>query len=87
MFTPFLDEELIVQAMRIEASRKINNQHKKIILREIAETIGLRKDVAWREKQAAQYGSWFDKALKKLSLKQQFPTKQDYINSLTKKSI
>jgi len=57
---PFLDDDLIKAAMGIPGERKINLEHKKIILREIAEELGLPKEIAWRQKQAAQYGSGFD---------------------------
>ncbi len=67
--TPFLDENLIKTAMGIDISKKISAEQKKIILREIAEELGLPKEFAWRKKQAAQYGSWFDKALEKLAKK------------------
>ncbi len=64
---PFLDDELIKVAMGIPGSRKIDAEHRKIILREIAEEFGLPKELAWRPKQAAQYGSGFDKAMRKLA--------------------
>ncbi len=66
---PFLDDDLIKAAMGIEGRRKINSEHKKIILREIAEELGLPKEIAWRQKLAAQYGSGFDKAMDKLAKK------------------
>jgi len=79
---PFLDEELIRSAMGIPGNLKINKDHKKVILREIAEELGLKKEFAWRLKKAAQYGSWFDKAMEKLAKQNDFKTKQDYIDSL-----
>lgn len=80
--TPFLDDEVIKIAMGIDISKKINEVHKKIILREIAEELGLPKEIAWREKKAAQYGSWFDKAIEKLARQKKFKTKGDYLKSL-----
>ncbi len=79
---PFLDEELIKTAMGIPGHLKINKEHKKIILREIAEELGLKKEFAWRLKKAAQYGSWFDKSMDKLAKQKGFKTKQDYVISL-----
>jgi len=81
VMTPFLDKDLIRIAMGIPSEKKINEKQKKIILREIAEELGLPKDVAWRDKKAAQYGSWFDKALKKIS-KQNNIYKQDFVKQL-----
>ncbi len=66
---PFLDDELIKAAMGIPGNRKISQEHRKIILREIAEELGLPKELAWRPKQAAQYGSGFDKAMRHLAHK------------------
>ncbi|MBI4451301.1 asparagine synthase C-terminal domain-containing protein [Candidatus Woesearchaeota archaeon] len=80
--TPFLDEHVIKAAMGIDASRKINSQHKKVILREIAEDLGLPHEVAWRAKKAAQYGSKLDWAMEKLAAKHGFQTKAEYVASL-----
>ncbi|HLF54184.1 MAG TPA: asparagine synthase-related protein [Candidatus Nanoarchaeia archaeon] len=79
--TPFLDDELIVKAMGIKGELKINKEHKKVILREIAEELGLPKEIAWRQKQAAQYGSGFDKAMEKLA-KQKGMGKSEYVRNL-----
>jgi asparagine synthase (glutamine-hydrolysing) len=78
---PFLDDELIITAMGISGEEKIKNGHKKAVLREIAEEMGLPKEIAWREKRAAQYGSGFDKAFDKLA-KQKKISKREYIKSL-----
>lgn len=82
---PFLDDELIKAAMGIPGEKKINSQHKKLILREIAEELGLPKEIAWRQKQAAQYGSGFDKAMEKLAKKVGM-SKSEYVKSLIKPS-
>ena len=79
--SPFLDEEVIVQAMGIPGDKKLNAQHKKVILREIAEQLGLPHEFAWRKKTAAQYGSKFDHALDKLA-KRVMLSKQDYVKTL-----
>jgi diphthine-ammonia ligase len=78
---PFLDDELIIAAMGISGEEKIKGEHKKAILREIAEELGLPHEIAWREKRAAQYGSGFDKAFDKLA-KQKKISKSEYIKSL-----
>ena len=41
MLTPFLDDDLIKKAMGIPGERKVNLEHRKIILSEIAEELGL----------------------------------------------
>lgn len=86
LLVPFLDEEVIIEAMKIEGDKKINDEHKKIILREIAEEFGLSKEFAWRKKQGAQYGSKFDKAIEKLAKMNGFEYKRDYIESLLKEN-
>lgn len=67
LLTPFLDEDLIKTAMQVPGEWKITAEQKKLILRETAESMGLHKEVAFRKKVAAQYGSGIDKVLEKLS--------------------
>jgi len=80
--TPFMDEDVIKAAMRIDISKKIDENHKKIVLREIAEEEGLQKLYAWRKKKGAQYGSKFDRALGKLAKKAGLKFKKEYLKSL-----
>ncbi|KYK26845.1 hypothetical protein AYK26_04645 [Euryarchaeota archaeon SM23-78] len=82
--TPFLDKELIGVAMKIPDNFKIDDNNAKIILREAAEELGLPKEIAWRRKRAAQYGSRLDKAIAKLAKKEGFEYKKDYLRSLEK---
>src|SRR3989344_4395128 len=79
---PYLDKDLVKYAMQIDSSLKITEQEKKIILRETAVHLGLKKEFAFRKKLAAQYGSGFHKAIDKLSRKNGFKFKKDYLNSL-----
>ena len=81
--TPFLDQELIATAMRVPGAYKVRGNERKVILREAAEELGLLHDVAWRKKQAAQYGSSFDKMLEKLARKRGFSGKGEYLESLS----
>ena len=81
---PFLDKELIKAAMNIHPMFKLDKNNKKIILREAAEFIGLKKEFAWRKKQAAQYGSNFVNGIEKLAKKKGFKFKKDYLQSLLK---
>ncbi len=78
---PFLDEELIRYSLRIPAKYKLDKKRKKIILREVAEQLGL-KEFAWRKKKAAQYGSKFDRAIEKLAKRNGFKYKHEYLRSL-----
>jgi diphthine-ammonia ligase len=80
--TPFLDEKVIATAMRVPASLKMNDENSKLILRELAEEIGLPKGIAWRGKRAAQYGSRLDKAISKIARQKRFKHKKDYLKSL-----
>ncbi|MBI2658629.1 asparagine synthetase B [Candidatus Woesearchaeota archaeon] len=83
--TPFLDKEMVKAAMNIHPMFKIDKDNKKIILREAAEFIGLKKEFAWRKKQAAQYGSNFVNGIEKLAKKNGFKFKKDYLQSLLMK--
>ena len=80
--TPFLDDNLITTAMQIPGKRKINTKYKKIILRQVSEELGLPKEIAWRKKKAAQYGSKFDRAIYRLARRNGFKYKKDYLESL-----
>jgi len=82
--TPFLDKDLIKVAMNIHPMLKLDKSNKKIILREAAEFIGLKREFAWRKKQAAQYGSNFVNGIEKLAKKNGFKLKKDYLQSLLK---
>jgi asparagine synthase (glutamine-hydrolysing) len=82
LLTPFLDKKLIITAMSIHPMYKISSQEKKIILRELAEELGLRSEFALRKKKAAQYGSHIHKAIEKLAKKQGFSYIKDYLHSL-----
>lgn len=67
LLTPFLDEELVEFSLRIPSKYKIKMGNVKYILREAAEEIGLDKEIAFRPKKAAQYGSKFDGGINKLA--------------------
>jgi len=81
--TPFLDDEVIKAAMQIPGKEKIDKDHKKIPLRKLAEELGLPKKIAWRKKQAAQYGSKFDRAILRLARRNNFKYKKEYLKSLS----
>jgi len=79
VLTPFLDADLIKTAMQIPGKQKLNAQYKKLILRKIAQELGLPKEITWRKKKAAQYGSRFHKALQKLTKKNKFKRISEYL--------
>ena len=81
--TPFLDKELIVKSMEIDASLKICKDYKKYIFRKVAESLGLPTEFAFRPKKAAQYGSNFDKAIKKIARSKGFKYKKEYLDFLS----
>jgi len=84
VLAPFLDETLIKEAMLIPGAQKIKGDVKKYILREIAEELGLPKEIAWRKKMAAQYGSKFDRAILRLARKNGMKFKKEYLCSFVK---
>jgi asparagine synthase (glutamine-hydrolysing) len=79
ILTPFLDSDLIKTAMQIPGKDKLNKEYKKLVLRKVAEELGLAKEIAWRKKKAAQYGSKFDRAILRLARKQKLKYKKDYL--------
>jgi diphthine-ammonia ligase len=80
---PYLEKGLIEYSLKIPSRFKLDETQNKIILRQVAEQLGL-KEFAWRKKRAAQYGSKFDRAIQKLAKKNGFKYKKDYLKSLLK---
>lgn len=76
---PFLDLTLVKYVLNIDQKYKINNENNKIILREIAFGLGLKKEYAYRKKRAAQYGGNFDKAIDKLARLENAKSKSEYL--------
>ncbi len=79
---PFLDKEFMKAALGVHPMNKLDTQQNKIILREIAEHIGLRQDFAQRKKKAAQYGSSVIAGIEKLAKRKGFSLKKEYLDSL-----
>lgn len=75
---PFLDANVIKAAMSVHPQFKLNSEHKKVILREIAQENGVEPKWAWRAKKAAQYGSAFHKVLEKMA-KKEHKTIQEFL--------
>jgi len=82
LMAPFLDKDLVKYAMSIHPMHKLDSLNKKIILRHAADFLGIKKEFAWRKKQAAQYGSDFVKGIDKLATKKGFRYKKEYLESL-----
>lgn len=80
---PYLDRDLIEYALRIPGKLKIDDEQKKIILRKAAVALGISPEVASRKKQAAQYGSSFDKGIAKMAKRKGFSTKAAYLAHLS----
>lgn len=81
--TPFLDEDLVRYSMMVPGRYKIGKEYKKMILREMAAGLrGFPRNISWRKKKAAQYGSKMDKALKKLARLKGFRYKSEYLKKV-----
>lgn len=79
---PFLDKDLIDFALKIPGRHKLKDEKEKIILRQVAIELGLDKELAWRRKKAAQYGSKLHRAIEKLTKKAGYRLKSEYLRSL-----
>ena len=80
--TPFLDKDLIKIAMTILGRYKVVGELKKVILRDVALELGLPEEYALRKKLAAQYGSGFNKAIRRVARSKGFKFKSDYVRKL-----
>jgi len=78
---PFLDRVLVKYALKIPEKFKIKDNVTKYILREISLDKDIPKKFSLRKKTAAQYGSRIDNALGKLSKKNKFKSKSDYLRT------
>lgn len=77
---PFLDKRLVDFAIKIPAEFKFDSvlDVKKKILRDVAVDLGLDKEIAFRGRKAAQYGSMADKAIEKFANCEK-KTKSEYL--------
>src|SRR3989344_4075442 len=82
LLCPYLSKELIEYAYSIPLKFKISKTERKIILRECALKSELPEEFAFRKKIAAQYGSYFDKTIKKLARQNKFKYKSDYLQKI-----
>jgi len=84
---PYLDKKTITIALQLPTKQLISSNKNKIIIREIAQELGLSKEFAERKKIASQYGSNSDRALEKLAKENKFKTKTDFLATLNKERI
>ncbi|WP_167879428.1 asparagine synthetase B [Methanococcoides sp. NM1] len=78
---PYLDEKFVEYSLAIPEKFKMSDDMNKVVLRRAGEELGLSEAITKRSKKAAQYGSRFDQALKKLAKRAGFSNKTEYINS------
>lgn len=76
---PFMDIDVVRLAMATHPKLKISAEQNKIILRKIAQKLGLPEYVYERKKKAAQYGSGVNKAMKKISKEADFDSIGSYL--------
>ncbi len=84
---PYLDKKVIDYSLTLPAKLLISSKQNKIVVREIAKSLGLSKELADRKKLACQYGSNSDRVIEKLSKEKKFKTKSDFLSSLRKEKI
>ena len=82
VLAPYLANNVILQAMNMDSSQKIDSYNNKKILREIAFDIDIPEEFYNRKKKGAQYGSGFDKAISKLAKLNNFKLKKRYLDTL-----
>ena len=82
VLAPYLANNVILQAMNMDSSQKIDSYNNKKILREIASDIDIPEEFYNRKKKGAQYGSGFDKAISKLAKLNNFKLKKRYLDTL-----
>ncbi|MBI4438556.1 asparagine synthase C-terminal domain-containing protein [Candidatus Woesearchaeota archaeon] len=84
--TPFLDRQLIIEAMRVPGNEKIGSDGSKLVLRRAALRLGLPESIAKRKKVAAQYGSGFDAAMTRLARLRGLSGKQELVRRIIAES-
>ena len=91
MREPFLDSDVVKTATSINMNLNIFNNNDifgKRVHRELAIRVGIPKDIAYREKQAAQHGAGIHGILTKIAEKNGFNKKmvtKEYITSIAKR--
>lgn len=84
---PYLDKAVVELALSLPSALLISSKENKIILREIAKSLALSKELVKRKKLACQYGSNADKVLEKLTKEKKYKTKTEYLSSFRKEKV
>jgi asparagine synthase (glutamine-hydrolysing) len=87
LIIPYLEKEFMEYSSKIHPKLKINKDQNKIILRELAFKLGLKREFAYRKKVAAQYGSGFDNAIEVFAKENNFKTKTEFLGTFLGKKI
>ncbi|MFH0962071.1 MAG: asparagine synthase-related protein [archaeon] len=67
LINPFLDERLVKEALKIPIGRKLADpENRKIVLRRVAEELGIPREIAYAPKKAIQYSSGAAREVEKL---------------------
>ena len=82
LIAPFLNKDLVTYAMHIDPLLKVNEQEKKIILRQTAVHLGIPKEIASNKKTAAQYGTGFTEFIKEQTKEQGYERSEEFLNGL-----
>ncbi len=83
---PYLDKSLVRFALRIPPEFKIASDNK-MILRRLAQDLGVPEFIAFRKKRAAQYGSRVDQALEKIAKRKGYNNKNALLAGYRKRKI
>ncbi len=79
---PFLDKKLVEYSLKIPSKFKLKDGKDKLIIRKVAEDLGIPHEFAYRKKRAAQYGSKFDRAIQKIAKDNGFKLRAEYLRTL-----
>ncbi|MFQ6076889.1 MAG: asparagine synthase-related protein, partial [Candidatus Bathyarchaeia archaeon] len=82
---PFLDLSMIETAMSLHPRLKVSGASdplRKLVLRRVAEAVGLPMEVVNLPKKAVQYGSGADRVIRRLSKKRGFKQPRSYLRSV-----
>ncbi len=67
ILSPYLDKRVIRIAISLSPEMKVYQGRRKVVLREVAELLGLPESIVEREKKAMQYSSGINKILEKIA--------------------
>ncbi|MFH1239854.1 MAG: diphthine--ammonia ligase [Candidatus Diapherotrites archaeon] len=84
---PYMQKKVVDFSLAIPSKEKISKTRNKIFIRDLANTLGLKKEFSERKKLATQYGSNFDKALGKIAKKKSLDGKQALVESFSKPKL